>query len=112
MQGKALCCSGGRTPAAMSMPETAVALDFALMSACEAPVRDPRRQLVIKLAPVLTEGASASTTAAGSTSSPLTSAESAPATILSSRPPSTPVRLTLAVNILEGLITRLTNFFP
>ena len=70
------------------------------------------RQLVIKLAPVLTGGASASTAVAGTTSSPLTSTESAPATIVSSRPPNTPVRLTSSVvNILEGLITWVIDQF-
>ena len=90
---------------AMSALETIVAPDFASMSVCKATIITlETRQLIIKLAPVLTGGASASTTVTGTMSLPLTSAESAPATIISSGSPSTPIKPIPAVNILEYLI--------
>ena len=97
---------------ATSAPDTIVAPDFASILACKAPIVIPEiRQLVIKLAPLLTKGASAPTIANGVMSLPPTSAESAPDTIVSSGSPSTPVRPTLTVNILEGLITQVIDQF-
>ena len=83
--------------------EATVMQDPISISALEAPVvTSVMRQLMIQLAPVILERASASTMVIKSPPS----SESVSATIVESGSTSTPARPTPVVNILDGLITQ------